>query len=157
MTSIVLTEDDITAKSHLRVKKSVSEVFNAVVQPEQMCNYFISASTGPLTPGAKVTWTWGDFNASGPVEVLDFVENEKLAFVWGPPECQTRVDMQFIAIADDVTLIKVRELCGPNDANILKAVKRQAYGWTHLLFLLKVFLELGVNLRPGSIDPSDMA
>jgi hypothetical protein len=42
-----------------RILKPVNEVFDAVVDPNKMSNYFISGTSGPIQLG-KVEWEFGD-------------------------------------------------------------------------------------------------
>lgn len=157
---VVVTEADCVAKAVLRIKKPVAEVFNAVVQPELMSQYFISQSTGPLVAGTSVIWTFGDFNVSKEVQVLEVVDNERIVLGWNATGPTNRVELQFSDVstaAGQCTLVKVREKCLPLDDTAVKRVKGQTYGWVHFLFTLKAFVELGVNMRAGSLEPSDMA
>jgi uncharacterized protein YndB with AHSA1/START domain len=157
MAEVVLTEEDVTVKVCLRVKKPVPEVFTAVVQPELMSQYFISEGSAPLVAGTTVTWTFADFNAVKEVKVLEMVENERIVLLWNAAGVDNRVELHFSVPVEGVTLIKIRESCLPLDAAAVQRVRGQTYGWTHFLFTLKAFVELGVNLRVGSVDPADMA
>jgi uncharacterized protein YndB with AHSA1/START domain len=159
---IVVDPEDLHVKVCLRIKKPVNEVFAAVQQPELMSQYFISTSTGPMVTGSKLTWTFADMGAVKEVTVIDAVTNEKLEFSWNAAGGITRVVMTFVAVTEDTTLLKIRENCGCSedggaDASSVKRVKGQTYGWTHFMFCLKGFLELGVNLRAGSVEPADFA
>ncbi|MFZ1049983.1 MAG: hypothetical protein WBP65_23665 [Candidatus Sulfotelmatobacter sp.] len=42
-----------------RILKPVNEVFDAVVDPKKMSNYFISGASGPIKVG-RVEWEFGD-------------------------------------------------------------------------------------------------
>jgi uncharacterized protein YndB with AHSA1/START domain len=41
-----MTDDKIRAKVQMGIQKPVSEIFEAIVNPEKMNQYFISGSTG---------------------------------------------------------------------------------------------------------------
>jgi uncharacterized protein YndB with AHSA1/START domain len=87
-----------------RIAKPVPEVFEAVVNPEQLSRYFTTGGAkGRLETGATVTWDFHDFPGAFPVKVIDVVKNEKIVFQWaafeGPgsetPAYDTTVTMTF--------------------------------------------------------------
>ena len=53
-----------------RILKPVNEVFDAVVDPKKMSNYFISGASGPIKVG-RVEWEFGDVGAKVPIDVLE--------------------------------------------------------------------------------------
>ena len=46
-----MTEDKIRAKVQMGILKPASEIFEAIVDPEKMKEYFISSSTGRMESG----------------------------------------------------------------------------------------------------------
>ena len=71
-----MTDDKIRAKVQMGIQKPVSEIFEAIVNPEKMNQYFISGSTGKMESGKTLTWTWEDFGAELKIKVGK-VENDK--------------------------------------------------------------------------------
>lgn len=57
----------LTAKTGLQIQKPISEVFEAIVNPEHLTKYFISYSSGTLESGTKVHWEFEDFPGMFPV------------------------------------------------------------------------------------------
>ena len=45
----------------LQINKPVEEVFEAIVDPEKMTQYFISESTGRMETGATIIWKFPVF------------------------------------------------------------------------------------------------
>jgi uncharacterized protein YndB with AHSA1/START domain len=64
-----MNEDRIKAKVQMGILKPVNEVFEAIVYPEKMNKYFISASSGRIESEKILTWTWADYDAELQVKV----------------------------------------------------------------------------------------
>jgi uncharacterized protein YndB with AHSA1/START domain len=60
-----------------RILKPVNEVFDAVVDPKKMSNYFISGASGPIKVG-RVEWEFGDVSAKVPIDVLEVHDNREI-------------------------------------------------------------------------------
>ena len=59
-----------------RIARPVAEVFEAVVNPDQLSQYFTTGGAqGRIEKGATVTWDFADFPGAFPVEVVDVIEN----------------------------------------------------------------------------------
>jgi hypothetical protein len=57
-----------------RIARPVDDVFEAVVNPEQLSGYFTTGSArGRLETGATVMWDFHDFPGAFPVEVVEVV------------------------------------------------------------------------------------
>lgn len=50
-------------KAALQIQKPIQEVFEAIIDPAKMSNYFISESTGRMEEGKKLTWKFPNFLA----------------------------------------------------------------------------------------------
>jgi len=51
-----MTEKPLQVKTQLEIAKPVHRVFEAIVDPELMSNYFISSGTGRMQSGKTVHW-----------------------------------------------------------------------------------------------------
>lgn len=61
-----------------RISKPVDDVFEAVVSPDSLSQYFTTGGAkGRLETGAEVTWDFHDFPGAFPVLVQEVVQNEK--------------------------------------------------------------------------------
>ncbi|OWU86017.1 ATPase [Oceanicola sp. 22II-s10i] len=137
-----------------RIAKPVEEVFEAVVDPGILSEYFTTGGAkGRLTPGATVTWDFHDFPGAFPVFVTEVEQNTRIVLKWGgeTPEhpANTLVTMRFEALEDGRTLVSITEEgFDPGDDGI-----RQSYGncmgWSQMICAMKAWLEHGINLRAG--------
>jgi len=57
------------AKAEMLIRKAVSEVFEALIDPAITTRFWFTKSSGKLEPGAEVTWEWEMYNFSVPVVV----------------------------------------------------------------------------------------
>lgn len=129
-----------------RILKPVSEVFDAVVDPRKMSNYFISGASGPIEVG-RVEWEFGDIGVKVSVDVLEVEENLKIVLescALGP---RIRTTIEFTADGPDATVVNIRESKFAMTEDGVKLALGQTAGWTHALCGLKAYLQFGINLR----------
>lgn len=69
-------------KTGLRIARTTSDVFEAIVDPEKMKNYFISQSTGRLQEGSTVHWGFPEMDLTFPVHVKRAEPGKAIAFTW---------------------------------------------------------------------------
>ena len=139
----------LVAKATIKIQKPVEEVFENVVNPDQMTQYFISESTGRMETGSELIWKFPEFPDEFPVNEIQVEENRSVSFVWDP-ETTVRIDLE--PRPDQSTVIRVsedgKEL---NEANI-QWVIGNSEGWANFLACLKAWMEYGIHLRRGAFD-----
>jgi uncharacterized protein YndB with AHSA1/START domain len=140
---------DIDVNVRERILRPVSEVFDAVFDPEKMANYFISGASGPMRAGETVVWEFADVGASVAVAVIEVEKDRKL--VWestaiGQP---LRTTFQFTADGPDATVVTVNDSSFALTEEGVKRALGQNAGWTYTLCGLKAYLQFGINLRTG--------
>lgn len=140
-----------------RIDKPVHEVFEAVVNPDQLSGYFATGGVkGRMETGVTVQWMFPEYPEYFDVEVTEVVENERIILEWeaepvdGLPEgVRTRTTMLFEATDDGRTLLRVAEEGWPaTDAGLRSSYENNG-GWMHFLCCLKAKLEYGITLRDG--------
>jgi uncharacterized protein YndB with AHSA1/START domain len=141
-----------------RIAKPVSEVFDAVVDPDKLSGYFTTGGAqGRLAPGATVTWDFHDFPGAFPVYVTEVEQDRRIVLRWdAAPDSadpgadgaqRTTVTMTFEQLEDGRTLVRITEE-GWNDREPgVAASYSNCEGWTGMLCAMKVWLEHGVQLR----------
>jgi uncharacterized protein YndB with AHSA1/START domain len=63
-------------KAALQILKPVNEVFEAIVDPNIMSNYFISKSSGKMEEGKQIKWQFPEFDMEFPIRI-DKIESNK--------------------------------------------------------------------------------
>lgn len=145
-----------------RIAKPVEEVYEAVVNPDQLSAYFTTGGAeGRIEKGATVMWDFHDFPGQFPVKVIDAVTNKKIVLEWEATQADgtpiddpsavydTRMTMTFESLEDGRTLISVTEGGWTSDEAGLKASYGNCEGWMQMMCSLKAWLEHGINLREG--------
>lgn len=146
----------LKAKAGLTVLKLASEVFDAIVDPEKMKNYFISSGSAKMEEGKEIQWSFPEMDMSFPVTIKKLVPNELVSFEWGDPkEGTTTVEIRLSAKGDR-TAIRIVE--GERELNAagLEWMQRNTEGWANFLACMKAWLEYGVHLRKGAFEPDQM-
>ena len=127
----------------------VSEVFAAVVDPEQMCNYFISRASGPLKAGTTVTWEFNDVGAKVSLDVLEVEENRQIVWESSALGPRIRTSIQFAPDGPNATVVVITEgKFSLTEGGVKRALGQNA-GWTYTLCGLKAYVQYGINLRTG--------
>ena len=141
----------------LMVQKPTYEVFEAIADPSQMSNYFISKSSGRMEEGKTLTWEFPEMKMQFPVYIRKVEKDKYLSFHWADPEGNdTQVEISLLPKENNSTFVKIKEKDRANDEEGLKWLSGNTEGWTNFLVCLKAWMEYGINLRKGAFDLSQM-
>lgn len=135
----------------MQISKPINEVFEAIVNPEKMCNYFISQSTGRMEEGKDLIWKFPEFDMEVPVKVVK-AEPNLISYYWENSGENLLVEMKLSTVGDNFTLVKISEKSMENNEAGLIWLSGNSFGWSNFLACLKAYLEFGINLRKGSFD-----
>ncbi len=150
--------DQLEIKAGLTILKPAREVFEAIVNPEQMKNYFISHGSGRMEEGKTLTWRFPEMDMEFPVRI-DKVEKDKyISYYWEDfrDSTSTKVEITLSSKSPDKTFVTITEKSRNNDATGIQWLKSNTEGWANFLACLKAWLEYGIHLRKGAFDPSQM-
>src|SRR5215218_4647134 len=103
---LCLTKPPI-AETGMLIRRPVADVFTAFVDPEITSKFWFSKGSGPLVPGARVTWTWEFYGVSTQVDVKAIDENERILVDWDADSAPTTVEWRFKPHGDDATFVNV--------------------------------------------------
>ena len=146
-----MSENTIKAKVQMGILRSVSEVFEAIVNPDMMNKYFISTSTGRMESGKILVWTWEDFEGEHTVKVGKIEKDKVVSFEWSGSCVNCIVVITLEPKGNDRTIVKITESDWPADYKGANRCMGQVEGWTHFLCCLKAYFEYGVDLRIGGV------
>jgi len=145
--------EQLQAKATIQILKPIGEVFEAIVDPERMSNYFISKSTGRMEEGKTLIWGFPEFQDTFPIEVTEIKAPEYVSFLWeGATGKKLLVEINLQEMKDSNTLVKVTEGQMDNDPAGLAWFGGNTEGWANFLACMKAYLEYGINLRKGAFD-----
>lgn len=144
-------------KAALMIGKPVHEVFEAIVDPAKMSNYFISKSSGRMEEGKTLTWEFPEMVMEFPVHIKKIDPDKYISYTWNDFRDGTETLVEFtLTPKDNATFVTVTEKSRDNDETGMKWLKSNTEGWANFLACLKAYLEYGINLRKGAFDPSQM-
>ena len=143
-------------KAALQIRKPVNEVFEAIVDPIKMSNYFISKSSGRMEEGRQIKWQFPEFDMEFPIRIGKIESNKYVSFYWDMDGIELLVEMTLTPTETNATIVTVTEKKRNNDDEGIKWLKGNTEGWANFLACLKAYLEYGINLRKGAFDPSQM-
>ena len=90
-----MSAPELNVETSLNVARPRAEVFEAIVNPDQMKHYFITSGTGRLDGGEPVSWYWEDHGGATlqatPVEI---VPPAKIVFSWPATGADTTVTIE---------------------------------------------------------------
>ncbi|SDR83012.1 SRPBCC domain-containing protein [Christiangramia echinicola] len=143
---------EINAK--LQIAKPRNEVFDAIIDPEKMSNYFISPGADKMEEGKSVIWGFPEFpDMKIDVKILKLKIPELIIFEWeGSKDRDLEVKIELEERPNNQTLVKLTEgKMEPNEEGITW-LGRNTEGWANFLACMKAYLEFGINLREGGFD-----
>ncbi len=143
-----------------RINHPIEEVFEAVVNPDQLSGYFTTGgASGRIETGAIVQWSFHDFPGMFPVTIVEVEKNRRIILQWeasgtddgdgGEGPYNTIVTMRFEPLEDGRTLVSIAEEGWRKTAAGLKASYSNCSGWAEMLCAMKAYAEHGINLREG--------
>lgn len=147
-----MKDHDLEIKASLQIQKPAEEVFEAIVDPVKMSNYFISKGSGRMEEGKTLIWKFPEFDAEFPVRVGKTERSKYISFNWELDGKEYFVEMSLTPKGGNSTLVTITEKGGKNDKAGLRWLKGNTEGWANFLACLKAYLEYGINLRKGAFD-----
>lgn len=145
-------------KAGLQILKPIHQVFESIVDPDKMINYFISKSSGFMKEGEKLIWRFAEVDMEFPVTIGNIEKDKYISFHWdGAMDGeQTLVEISLQKKGDEKTHVTVTEKSKDNNEAGILWLKRNTEGWAHFLACMKAWLEYGIHLRHGAYDPAEM-
>lgn len=142
----------ISAKASIQIQKPIEQVFEAIINPQKMSNYFIEHSTGKLETDKVVDWKFPEFDERFPVTGKQIKPSEYISFDWSGGEEGMLVEIFLEPQANQSTVVRIKESQMATDEVGIQQAIGQTEGWANFLASLKAHLEYGVNLRKGAFD-----
>ena len=133
-------------ETQMMIRKPVSIVFQAFIDPAITTNFWFTKSSGPLEVGKSIRWDWEMYNVSTNVFVKEIIPNQKILIDWGQPA--TTVDYEFTALTDETTYVVIKNYGFIERGDeLLQIIKDSTGGFTTVLDGLKAWLEHNIKLN----------
>jgi uncharacterized protein YndB with AHSA1/START domain len=142
----------ITTK--FKIHKPTHEVFEAIVDPEKIGNFWFSSSSERWEQGKAITLKYEEYEAEGVIQVSDLVKNKKIVFSWGSENDEETVVSISLKESENhtYTIIEVNESgFKEDDPDVVNKMLGQKEGWVFMLSCLKAYLENGITDMRGSL------
>ncbi|MFE4704480.1 SRPBCC family protein [Peribacillus simplex] len=135
-----------------KIDKPTNEVFEAIVDPERIGNFWVSSSSERWEQGRMLTLRYNEYDAEVVIHVLEVEENRKIVFSWGGNDQETIVTITLKELDEMSTSIEVNESgLKEDDPELINKMIGQKEGWVYTLTCLKGYLENDVNTLRASI------
>ncbi|MDE3839114.1 hypothetical protein C0966_07025 [Bacillus methanolicus] len=143
---------DTQVITKMKILKPANEVFEAIVGPEKIGNFWFSSSSDRWEQGKTITLRYDEYDAQGDIKVLEVEENKKIVFSWGGYGQETVVTITLNELDHMSTIIEVNESgLKEDDPGIVNKMIGQKEGWVYVLTCLKGYLENGANNLRASL------
>jgi uncharacterized protein YndB with AHSA1/START domain len=139
-------------KAAIQILKPANEVFEAIIDPVKMSNYFISKSSGKMEEGKQIKWKFPEFEMEFPIRIGKTERNRYISYYWVVDGIELFVEMTLSSGNNNSTVVTITEKSRNNDEAGIKWLMSNTAGWANFLACLKAFLEYGINLRKGASD-----
>ena len=138
-----------TAKTEMLIRKPVSEVFEAFVNPAITSKFWFTKGSGRLEAGKPVRWEWEMYDVSVDVNVKEIEENRRILIEWrAPGNPATTVEWVFTSRPDGNTLVSITNTGFSGDGDeVVKQALDSTGGFTLVLAGLKALLEHNIILN----------
>jgi uncharacterized protein YndB with AHSA1/START domain len=134
------------AEAMMLIRKPVSEVFQALIDPEITKIFWFTKGNEKLKEGCRVTWEWEVYGFSIPVYVCQIIQDKKIAIEWREPV--TTVEFNFNERSPEGTYVTIKHSgFKQTGEELLAAIKDSVGGFTTMLDGMKAYLEHGINLQ----------
>lgn len=136
----------------IQIARPPHDVFEAIVDPQKMSNYFISESSGRMEEGKSLVWRFPEFDVDAPVQVGRVEKDKYISFNWDTDGQLLQVEISLTPADNSTTIVKITEGKMELNEGGIAWLKGNTEGWANFLACLKAYLEHGINLRKGGFD-----
>ncbi|MEN2398580.1 SRPBCC family protein [Flavobacterium sp. MC2016-06] len=142
------TQNNNFAKAEMLIRKPVSEVFQAFIDPEITSKFWFTKGSEKLEEGKSTEWTWEMYGFSLTVATKVLKENQKIVIEWGAPEEITLVEFIFTSLNENETFVSIINSGFKGDIDkIIDQVRNSTEGFTLVLAGAKAYLEHHLQLN----------
>jgi uncharacterized protein YndB with AHSA1/START domain len=135
------------AETAMLIRKPLSEVFNAFIDPEITTKFWFTQSTGKLEEGKTTEWTWKMFNHTVQILALSIDPRKQIKIQWGD-DIDAIVTWKFESIGVNKTFITItNEGMKGTKAEIMVQIRDATGGFSWVLAGAKAYLEHNIQLN----------
>jgi uncharacterized protein YndB with AHSA1/START domain len=149
-----------SAKASLLIRRAVSDVFEAFIDPAITSKFWFTKSSGRLEPSANVVWDWEMYDFSVAVSVKAIEQNRRILIEWSAYGAPTTVEWLFVPRQDNTTFVSITNAGFSGDQHkVIEQAVGSTEGFALVLAGLKALLEHNISLNlvadrfPDGLEP----
>ena len=136
------------AKAEMLIRKPVSEVFEAFVDPAITSKFWFSKGSGRLEEGKQVQWDWEMYKFSVQVNVKEIETSKRILVEWLAYGTPTLIEWVFRPLTEVATFVSITNSGFTGDGDeIVKQAVGSTEGFAFVLAGAKALLEHNVELK----------
>lgn len=136
------------AKAEMLIRKPVSEVFQAFIDPEVTRKFWFTKGSEKLEQGKSVVWTWEMYGFSLTVLTKIIEKNKRIIIEWGNKGEETIVEWIFTSLNEKETFVSITNSNFQGEIDkIITEVRNSTEGFTLVLAGAKAYLEHQIQLN----------
>jgi uncharacterized protein YndB with AHSA1/START domain len=137
------------AATAMLIRKPVSDVFEAFVNPAITSKFWFTQGSGRLQVGEQIRWDWEMYTVSVQVSVKTIEDNQRILIEWGSEgEKPTTVEWVFTSRPDNTTLVSITNSgFSGNGDELVKQALDTTEGFTLVLAGAKAYIEHDITLN----------
>jgi len=139
-------------KTRIQIQRPAAAIFEAIVDPAKMSNYFISKGSGRMESEKVIMWKFPEFEIEFPIRTGELEDDRYIPFYWEVDGTELLVEITLTSRPDNSTLVTITEKGRNMDESGVKWLQGNTEGWANFLACLKAWVEYGINLRKGAFD-----
>jgi uncharacterized protein YndB with AHSA1/START domain len=136
------------ATAEMLIRRPISEVFEAFVNPEVTRQFWFTNSSGRLEEGKEIRWDFAMYGKSVQVMVKAIEKDAHIVLEWGS-DPMTTVEWSFTQRSEHTTLVSIKESGFDGDCcdDIVQKALGSTQGFALVLAGAKAFLEHNLQLE----------
>lgn len=135
----------VAVQAEMLIRKPVSEVFEAFVDPDITTKFWFTRSSGKLEAGKEIRWDWEMYGVSDTILVKELETNRRIVI---QSSDGTTTEWQFVPRSEDGTFVTIiHSGFEGTDADVTRQAIDSMGGYTMVLCELKALLEFGIVLN----------
>ena len=143
-----MTEGMIVAKAEMLIRRPVSKVFEAFVDPAITSKFWFSHGSAKLEAGKSVQWDWEMYGFSTEARVKVLEPDKRILVEWSAYGTPTDIEWVFTPRADGTTFVSITNSGFPGSPlEMATLAVGSTEGFSFVLAGAKAFLEHGVLLN----------
>lgn len=134
------------AEAGMLIRRPVTEVFEAFVDPAITSRFWFTKGDGRLEPGARVRWDWEMYGVGTDVVVKAVEPNRRILIDWDNQATPSEVEWIFEARGDETWVQVFNRGFSDDDEGVSGAIG-STDGFALVMAGAKIWLEHGIDPR----------